>query len=90
LGKNRISHREDIKEIRFWGKIGFPAAKILKKEIRFWGKIGFLTAMRLKKSDFLEKSFIHVISCTKLIGGKGQTYKRSYKSAPFTVAMADL
>jgi len=31
LGKNRLSRRDDFKEIRFWGKIGLGAALILKK-----------------------------------------------------------
>ncbi|RKZ90795.1 MAG: hypothetical protein DRR19_09045 [Candidatus Parabeggiatoa sp. nov. 1] len=43
-----------VKEIRFWGKIGFITTRV--KEIRFWGKIGLGATLVSKKSDFREKS----------------------------------
>jgi len=46
----------NIKEIRFFGKIGFLNAVIVK-EIRFFGKIGFLTMFKflLTTTDFEKK-----------------------------------
>jgi len=76
LGTNRIYRCFEIKEIRFWGQIGFLAALRLKKsdfgdksdlslheikEIRFWGQIGFIAALRLKKSDFGDKSDLSLL-----------------------------